>query len=93
MIKSGSYIEGNCYFGKDSVIGPNAYVRGYSSLGAGGKIGFSVEVKNSYIGENSKIPHLSYLGDSIVGNNVNLGGGFKVANLRHDGKNMRVMIQ
>ncbi|MCD5375233.1 NTP transferase domain-containing protein [Candidatus Gracilibacteria bacterium] len=93
VIKSGTYIEGNCYFGKNSIVGPNAYVRGNTSLGDGGKIGFSVEVKNSYIGENSKLSHLSYLGDSIVGNNVNLGCGFKTANLRHDGKNMRVMVK
>lgn len=93
VIKSGTYIEWNCYFGKNSVIGPNAYIRGNTSLWQGWKIGFSVEVKNSYIWENSKIPHLSYLWDSIIGNNVNLWGGFKVANLRHDGKNMRVMVK
>lgn len=93
VIKSGTYIEGNCYFWKDSVIGPNAYVRGNTSLGNGGKIWFAVEVKNSYIGNNSKVPHLSYVWDSILGNNINLWVGFKVANLRHDGKNMKVMIK
>ncbi|NDK09987.1 NTP transferase domain-containing protein [Candidatus Gracilibacteria bacterium] len=93
VIKSGTYIEGNCYFGKNTIIGPNAYVRGNTSLGEGGKIGFSVEVKNSYIGDNTKIPHLSYVGDSIFGNNINIGCGFKVANLRHDGKNLRVLIK
>lgn len=93
VIKSGTYIEGNCYFWKDSTIGPNAYVRGNTSIWEGGKIGFSVEVKNSYIGDYSKIPHLSYLWDSVLGNHVNLGGGFKVANLRHDGKNIRTMVK
>lgn len=93
IIKSGTYIEWNCYFGKNSIIGPNAYVRGNTSLWEWWKIGFSVEVKNSYIWDHSKIPHLSYLWDSVVGNNVNLGCWFKVANLRHDGKNMRVMVK
>ncbi len=93
IIKSGTYIEWNCYFWKDSAIGPNAYVRGNTSLGDWSKIGFAVEVKNSYIGENTKIPHLSYLWDSIIWNNVNLGAWFKVANLRHDKKNIRVMIK
>jgi bifunctional UDP-N-acetylglucosamine pyrophosphorylase/glucosamine-1-phosphate N-acetyltransferase len=93
VIKSGTYIEWNCYFGKDSIIWPNAYIRGNTSLWECWKIWFSVEVKNSYIWDNSKIPHLSYLWDSIVGNNVNLWGGFKVANLRHDGKNMRVKVK
>ncbi|MDA9129410.1 sugar phosphate nucleotidyltransferase [Candidatus Gracilibacteria bacterium] len=93
IIKSGTYIEGNCYFGKNTIIGPNAYVRGNTSLGDNSKIGFSVEVKNSYIGENTNIAHLSYVGDSVIGNKVNLGCGFKVANLRHDGKNMKVMVK
>lgn len=93
VIKSGTYIEWNCYFWKNTVIWPNAYIRGKTSLWEWGKIGFSVEVKNSYIGDNSKIPHLSYLWDSIVWNNVNLWWGFKVANLRHDGKNMRVLVK
>ena len=93
VIKSGTYIEWNCYFGKNSIVWPNAYVRWNTSLWDWGKIGFSVEVKNSYIWENSKLSHLSYLWDSIVGNNVNLGCGFKTANLRHDGKNMRVMVK
>jgi UDP-N-acetylglucosamine diphosphorylase/glucosamine-1-phosphate N-acetyltransferase len=93
IIKSGTYIEWNCYFGRDTVIWPNAYVRGNTSLWERWKIWFSVEVKNSYIWENSKLSHLSYLWDSVVGNNVNLGCGFKTANLRHDGKNMRVMLK
>lgn len=93
IIKSGSYIEGNCYFGKNSTIWPNAYIRGNTSLWEQGKIGFSVEVKNSHIWENSKIPHLSYLWDSVLWNNVNLWAGFKVANLRHDGKNISAMVK
>lgn len=93
LIKSGTYIEWNCYFGKNTIIWPNAYIRWNTSLWDGSKIWFCVEVKNSYIWENSKIPHLSYVGDSIVGNNVNLWGGFKVANLRHDGGNIQVMVK
>ena len=93
IIKSGTYIEWNCYFGKNTIIGPNAYIRWNTSLWDGWKIGFSVEIKNSYIWDKSKVPHLSYLWDSIIGNSVNLGCGFKVANLRHDWKNIRVMIK
>ena len=43
------------------------------------------------MGENTNIPHLSYIGDSVIGNFVNFGGGTKVANLRHDEKNIRAM--
>ncbi|MCH2188704.1 NTP transferase domain-containing protein [Candidatus Gracilibacteria bacterium] len=93
IIKSGSYIEGNCSIGKNSIIGPNAYLRGSTSIGANSKIGFCVEVKNSHIGNSTHIPHLSYVGDSIIGNHVNLGGGFKVANLRHDSKNIKSIVK
>ena len=93
IIKSGTYIEGNAYFGKNASIGPNAYIRGNSSIWREGKVGSFVELKNSYIGENSHIPHLSYIGDSIIGNNSNLWGGTKVANLRHDGKNISAKVK
>lgn len=91
VIKSGTYIEWNCYIWKNAIIWPNAYIRGNSYIGENSKVGFSVECKNSTIWDNSAIPHLSYIWDSIVWNNVNLWGGFKVANLRHDWKNIRVM--
>jgi bifunctional N-acetylglucosamine-1-phosphate-uridyltransferase/glucosamine-1-phosphate-acetyltransferase GlmU-like protein len=57
------------------------------------KIGAFVEVKNSYIGTYSSIPHLSYFGDSVIGNHVNIGGGSKVANLRHDHADIRVKVK
>ena len=92
-IKSGTYIEGNAYFGKNTTIWPNAYIRGNTSLGEESKIGAFVECKNSYIWERSSIPHLSYIGDSIIGNDVNIWGGSKVANLRHDHKHISVMVK
>ena len=91
IIKSGTYIEGNVYIGENTIIGPNAYIRGNSTIGKNSKIGAFVELKASYVGENTNIPHLSYIGDSVIGNFVNFGGGTKVANLRHDEKNIRAM--
>ena len=93
ILKSGTYIEGNVYFGKWSIVWPNAYIRWNTSIGSNSKVGSFVELKASYIWNNSHIPHLSYIGDSIIWNNVNLGGGTKTANLRHDNKNIRVMIK
>lgn len=93
ILKSGTYIEWNVYFGKWSVIWPNAYIRWNTSIGENSKVGSSVELKNSYVGSHTHIPHLSYIGDSVIGNNTNLWGGTKVANLRHDGKNIRVMVK
>ncbi len=91
VIKSGTYIEGNVYIGKGAVIGPHAYIRGNTNIGAGSKIGAFVECKNTYIAEKTALPHLSYVGDSIIGNHVNLGAGTKIANLRHDHKNIRAL--
>jgi UDP-N-acetylglucosamine diphosphorylase / glucose-1-phosphate thymidylyltransferase / UDP-N-acetylgalactosamine diphosphorylase / glucosamine-1-phosphate N-acetyltransferase / galactosamine-1-phosphate N-acetyltransferase len=93
ILKSGTYIEGNVYFGKWSIIWPNAYIRGNTSIGEGSKVGAFVEIKNSYIGESSAVPHLSCFGDSVIGNHVNIGWGSKVANLRHDQSDIRVMIK
>ncbi|MCX7842314.1 MAG: bifunctional UDP-N-acetylglucosamine diphosphorylase/glucosamine-1-phosphate N-acetyltransferase GlmU [Clostridia bacterium] len=70
--------------GDDSKIGPFAYLRPGSSLGRKVKVGDFVEIKKSVIGDKTKIPHLSYVGDAEVGRNVNLGCGTVVVN--YDGK-------
>ncbi len=67
-------------FGDGSTVGPFAYVRPGTVLGAKGKIGTFVETKNSTIGEGSKVPHLSYIGDTTIGRHVNLGAGAITAN-------------
>ncbi len=67
-------------FGARTTVGPFAYVRPGTELGAGGKIGTFVETKNSIIGEGSKVPHLSYVGDTTIGRGVNLGAGAITAN-------------
>ncbi len=93
VLKSGTYIEGNAYIGKDTVVGPNAYIRWNTHLWALSKIWAFVEIKNSYIWDGTHIPHLSYIWDSIIGNDINIGGGSKVANLRHDKANIKVMVK
>lgn len=90
VIKAWTYIEGNIYIGESAIIWPNAYIRGNTMIGKNSKIGAFVECKNNYVGENTNIPHLSYVGDSIIGNNVNLGGWTKIANLRHDDQTIQV---
>lgn len=66
---------------KDKVnIGPFAYIRPGSVIGSNVKIGDFVEIKKSNIGNNSKVPHLSYIGDSIVGEKVNIGAGVITCN-------------
>ncbi len=89
----GSYIQGPVYIGKDCIIGPNSYLRPYTILVGDNKVGASVEIKESVIMENSKIPHLSYVGDSIIGENVNLGAGTLIANLRFDEQDVKINIK
>lgn len=70
--------------GNDSTVGPYAYLRPGTSLGERVKVGDFVEIKNSRIGDDAKISHLTYVGDGDVGENVNLGCGVVFVN--YDGK-------
>lgn len=83
----GVYIEGNVTIGENCKIGPNCYIRGNTSIADKVHIGQSVEVKNSIIGHKTAVGHLSYIGDSIVGDFANFGAGTIVSNFRHDGGN------
>lgn len=86
-ILPGVYVEGNVIIGSGCKIGPNCYLRGCTSIGDGCHIGQAVEIKNSIIMAHTSIGHLSYCGDSIIGQGVNFGAGTVTANLRHDGRN------
>ncbi len=92
IIRSGTYIEGPVLIGKKCDIGPNCYIRPFTSIGDGVRIGNAVEVKNSIIMSGTHIGHLSYVGDSIIGERCNFGAGTKIANLRHDGRPVLVEL-
>ena len=66
--------------GAGASVGPFAYLRPGTYLGANGRIGTFVETKNSTIGAGSKVPHLSYIGDTTIGEGTNLGAGAITAN-------------
>ncbi|MFT4219956.1 MAG: bifunctional UDP-N-acetylglucosamine diphosphorylase/glucosamine-1-phosphate N-acetyltransferase GlmU [Microbacterium sp.] len=66
--------------GAGASVGPFSYLRPGTCLGANGKIGTFVETKNATIGERSKVPHLSYVGDTTIGMGANLGAGAITAN-------------
>ena len=70
--------------GKHTNVGPLAYIRPESSIGDGVRIGDFVEVKKSTIGNNTKVSHLTYIGDAEVGESCNFGCGTVVVN--YDGK-------
>jgi len=92
-IKSGAYIEGPAYIGRNANVGPNCYVRPYTSIGNEVRIGNACEIKNSIIMDKTHIGHLSYVGDSIIGENCNFGAGTKIANLRFDRKTVKMNIK
>lgn len=92
-ILPGTYIKGNVVIGENCSIGPNCYLRGNTSIGNGCHIGQAVEIKNSVIMDNAKVPHLSYIGDSVIGENSNLGAGTITANLKHDNKNVISVVK
>ncbi len=92
-IMSGTYIEGPVMIGKNCKIGPNAYIRPYTVIGDNCHIGNACEIKASVIMNGTKVPHFNYVGDSIIGENCNLGAGTKIANLRLDEKSIKVPVK
>jgi bifunctional UDP-N-acetylglucosamine pyrophosphorylase/glucosamine-1-phosphate N-acetyltransferase len=83
-IDSGVVIEGPALIRSGATVGPNAYVRGATVIGEDASVGHAVEIKNSVLMPGASANHLSYVGDSVLGPDVNLGAGTTVANLRHD---------
>ena len=90
VIRSGAYIVGPVIIGDDCEVGPNCYIRPSTAIADGCHIGAAVEVKNSIIMKGTKIPHHNYVGDSVIGEECNLGAGTKIANLRLDKANIRI---
>ncbi len=74
-IASGTTIVGPCYIGDDCYIGHSALIRDHSSIGAGSTIGYGTELKNAVLFGHSKVGRLSFIGDSVIGEGTDLGGG------------------
>jgi NDP-sugar pyrophosphorylase family protein len=92
VIEPGAYIEGPCIIGKNCVIRHGAYIRGDVITGDSCVIGHDTEVKHSIFFNFTSAAHFNYVGDSILGNRVNLGAGVKCANLRLDHQPIHVLI-
>ena len=92
LIRNGAYIVGPCIIGENCDIGPNCFIRAWTSIGDNVHVGNAVEVKNSIVMSGTRIGHLSYVGDSVIGERCNFGAGTKVANLRLDEKNISVTV-
>jgi bifunctional UDP-N-acetylglucosamine pyrophosphorylase/glucosamine-1-phosphate N-acetyltransferase len=92
-IRPGSVIDGPVCIGENSDIGPNCWIRPGSTIGNYCRVGQGVEIKNSILFDHTAVPHLSYVGDSVLGEHVNFGCGTITANFRHDGKNHRSHVK
>ncbi|WP_276278872.1 bifunctional sugar-1-phosphate nucleotidylyltransferase/acetyltransferase [Halorussus caseinilyticus] len=92
-VDAGVVIEGPALVRAGASVGPNAYVRGATLLGEDAKVGHGVEVKNSVLMPGATVGHLSYVGDSVLGRNVNFGAGTNVANLRHDDEPVKLTVK
>ena len=82
LIESGAFVSGPVILGDYSEVRQGAYLRGNCLIGRGCVVGHVTEVKNTIFLDEAKAGHFAYLGDSILGNRVNLGAGTKMANLR-----------
>jgi UDP-N-acetylglucosamine diphosphorylase/glucosamine-1-phosphate N-acetyltransferase len=92
-VRSGAYIEGPAFIDEEADVGPNCYIRPGTSLGKRVRVGNAVEIKNSLIMDGTHIGHLSYVGDSVVGEKCNLGAGTIIANLRFDDGSVEMKIK
>jgi len=92
-VRSGVYVEGPAFIGEECDIGPNCYIRPYTSVGKKVRIGNACEIKNSLIMDHAHIGHLSYVGDSVLGENCNLGAGTVMANYRLDGGTIKMAVR
>ncbi|MGA3060925.1 MAG: bifunctional sugar-1-phosphate nucleotidylyltransferase/acetyltransferase [Candidatus Bathyarchaeia archaeon] len=92
-IRSGAYIEGPAFIDENCDVGPNCYIRPATSLGRGVRVGNACEIKNSIIMDHTHVGHLSYVGDSILGEHCNLGAGTVIANYRLDSGSIKMMVK
>lgn len=86
----GATLEGPLWIGEDVEVRAGAYLRGGCWVGDGCVVGASVEMKRAILFPGAHAAHLNYVGDSILGRDVNLGAGVILSNFRHDGAEIAI---
>ncbi|MDO8122929.1 MAG: sugar phosphate nucleotidyltransferase [Candidatus Hermodarchaeota archaeon] len=89
----GAALVGPVYVGPDAIVGNNCLIRDYTVIDLGASIGFSCEVRNSVLMPGSRIGHLAFVGDSILGYEVDIGASVVLSNYRFDGAEVQVMLR
>ena len=92
IVEPGAYIQGPCILGRDCVVRHGAYIRGNVLAGDQCVIGHDSEVKHAIFLDKAHAAHFAYVGDSILGNEVNLGAGTKCANFKLDQTPVNLLI-
>lgn len=92
IVEPGAYIKGPCIIGENCVVRHGAYIRGDLIAGNQCVIGHDTEIKNTIFLNDAHAAHFAYLGDSILGNHVNLGAGTVCANLRFDNQSVSFLV-
>lgn len=82
VLESGAYVQGPTYLGPGTTVRQGAYIRGGVWVEEAGVVGHATEVKSAVFLKGAKAGHFAYVGDSILGNDVNLGAGTKISNLK-----------
>ncbi|NGX50978.1 MAG: Bifunctional protein GlmU [Chlamydiae bacterium] len=93
VVEAGAYIEGPCVIGEQCQVRHGAYIRPYLLTGNGCVLGHASEFKHAILLNNACAAHFNYVGDSILGNHVNLGAGVICANFRLDHGEIKVEIE
>ena len=93
LVEGGATVKSPAIIGDRSEVRQGAYMRGYCLIGDRCVVGHTTEVKHSVFLDDAKAGHFAYLGDSIIGNNANLGAGTKCANLRFIPGNVQVSYE
>lgn len=91
VIEDGVKINGHVLIGSNCRISHAAFLRENCIIGDNVTIGHGVEIKNSVICNNSTVAHLNYIGDSVIGNSVNISGGAITANFRLDKRMIQII--
>ena len=93
VVEPGALIKGPSIIGNHTEVRQGAYVRGNCIIGDRCVVGHTTEVKHSIMLDDAKAGHFAYIGDSILGNHVNLGAGTKLANLKMVDVEMRLKVE
>ena len=92
-VRSGAYIEGPVFIDEEADVGPNCFIRSGTSIGKKARVGNACEIKNSILMDGTHVGHLSYVGDSILGEKCNIGAGTIMANYRFDSSSIKMMVK